>query len=239
MPVSGRKYRLRWRLEGLEEEDVLTTERLHARKEDRGIMKLFLVRHGETDYNAKGILQGYSPVPLSTRGCQQAALVAERLASIHTQVLYSSDIQRAQETAAIIGQRLRLAVQPCEGLREWHVGAWTHKPAEAYAAHLEALGAHPVTYVPEGGESQVQTQERMVTQMQQLLEQHAGETIICVSHGKAIDLLTRHILGLDVMQPPAYRIANTSVNIFNVQDGIWEVVTLNEVRHLETLAPSD
>jgi broad specificity phosphatase PhoE len=95
---------------------------------------------------------------------------------------------------------------------------------------------HPVTYVPEGGESQLQTQERMVAQMQAFLRQHAGETILCVSHGKAIDLLARHILGLDVMRPAAYRIANTSVSIFSFADGAWEVVTLNEVRHLETLA---
>jgi broad specificity phosphatase PhoE len=197
-------------------------------------VKIFLVRHGETDYNAKGILQGYSPVPLSARGRQQAVRVAERLASIHTRLLYSSDIQRAQETAGIISQRLGVPVQLCEGLREWHVGNWTGKPQEAYAAHLEALGAHPVTYTPEGGESQLQTQQRMVAQIHTFLEKHMGETLVCVSHGKAIDLLARHMLGLDVMQPPAYRIMNTSVTIFDFQDGTWEVVTLNEVRHLET-----
>ena len=49
--------------------------------------------------------------------------------------------------------------------------------------------------------------------------------------------LTRHVLGLDVMRPPAYSITNTSVNIFSCQDGRWGVVTLNEVRHLETLEP--
>lgn len=198
-------------------------------------MKVFLVRHGETDYNAKSIFQGYSPVPLSARGRQQAALVAERLASIRPQVLYSSDIQRTQETAAIISQQLGLPVQLCKGLREWHVGNWTGKPNHEYQAHLKALGAHPVTYVPEGGESQVQAQARLVAQMQTFSKQHAGETIVCVSHGMAIDLLARHILGLDVMQTPAYRITNTSVNIFGFQDGTWNVITLNEVRHLETL----
>jgi broad specificity phosphatase PhoE len=60
---------------------------------------------------------------------------------------------------------------------------------------------------------------------------------VCVSHGTAIGLLARQILGLDVMQPPAFRIANTSVNIFHCQDGAWEVLTLNEVCHLEALVP--
>jgi broad specificity phosphatase PhoE len=198
-------------------------------------MRVFLVRHGETDYNAQGIFQGYSPVPLSTRGRQQAALVAERLLSLRPRVLYSSDIWRAQETANIIGQRLGMPVQPCTGLREWNIGTWVGKPADEYQAHLQALGAHPVTYIPEGGESQLQTQARVVAQMHTFARQHSHDTLLCVSHGKAIDLLVRHILGLDVMLESAYRIANTSVNIFSFQGDTWEVVTLNEVRHLEGL----
>lgn len=198
-------------------------------------MKVFLVRHGETEYNAQGIFQGYTPVPLSTRGRQQAELVAERLMSVRPLVLYSSDIRRAEETATIIGQRLGLALRYCEGLREWHVGTWAGRPAAEYLTHLQALSAHPVTYRPEGGESQLQTQARLVAQMQELARLHAGETIVCVSHGTAIDLFVRYTLGLDVMQAPPYRVANTSVNIFGCQDGVWELVTLNEIRHLEGL----
>jgi broad specificity phosphatase PhoE len=198
-------------------------------------MKVYLVRHGETAHNITGIFQGYTPVPLSAHGRQQAALVAERLLSVQPQVLYSSDIWRAQETANIIGERLGLPVQPCAGLREWHVGTWAGKPAEEYHARLRALGAHPVTYVPDGGESQLQTQARLVDQMQAFARQHGQDTILCVSHGKAIDLLARSILGLDVMLPSAYRIFNTSVNIFSHQSETWEVVTLNEIRHLEGL----
>lgn len=199
-------------------------------------MKAILVRHGETEYNAAGMFQGYSPVPLSPRGRQQVALVAERLISLQPCALYSSDIWRAQETAEMISQRLALPVQLCEGLREWNVGTWVNQPANAFAAHLQAVGAHIVTYVPEGGESQLQTQARMLACMQTLATQHAGETIVCVSHGKAIDMLARHVLGLDVLQPPAYHIANTSVTIFVCENGMWEIVTLNEVRHLEALA---
>jgi broad specificity phosphatase PhoE len=201
----------------------------------RRSMKVLLVRHGETDNNATHVFQGYGPVPLNARGRHQATLVAERLCSVRPSILYSSDILRAHETATIISQRLQLPVQVCAGLREWNVGAWAGKPTAAYTAHLEAVNAHPVTHIPPDGESQLQTQARMIAQMQTFGEQHRGETILCVSHGKAIDLFTRHILGLDVMATPAYGIANTSVNIFTWQDGIWEVVTLNEIRHLETL----
>lgn len=198
-------------------------------------MRVFLVRHGETDHNARGIFQGYGPIPLSAHGQRQAELVAERLRALRPHKLYSSDIRRAEETATIIGQRLGLPLHFSAGLREWNVGIWAGQPTAAYTQHLRSLGEHPATYVPEGGESYEQTQTRMVAHMHALARQHAGETILCVSHGKSIDLFARHILGLSVRQEPPYRIANTSVNIFYWFDNTWEVVTLNEVRHLEGL----
>jgi broad specificity phosphatase PhoE len=121
-------------------------------------------------------------------------------------VLYSSDIQRAHETATILSQHLGLPVQPCPGLREWNIGHWIDRMAEDFYAHLIAIGAHPATHVPEGGESHVQTQARMVAQMQAWADQHAEATILGVSHGMAIDLFVRHILGLDVRQ--SHRIAS-------------------------------
>lgn len=199
-------------------------------------MKAILVRHGETAYNATGLLQGYSPVPLSPHGRQQAMLVGPRLRSLRPTLLYSSDIARAHETASIINQSLALPIQPCPGLREWNIGNWVDRQATDFFAHLTAIGAHPATYVPEGGESQLQTQARMVAQMQAWAQQHADETILGVSHGMAIDLFVRHLLGLDVHHTPPYRITNTSISIFSYQQGQWEVVTLNDVGHLETLA---
>ena len=199
-------------------------------------MQAILVRHGETEYNAQGMLQGYAPVPLSARGRQQAMLVGQRLRSIRPTAFYSSDIQRAHETALIISQHVGLPVQLCAGLREWNIGNWINRMADEFYTHLAAMGAHPATYVPAGGESQLQTQARMVAQMQDWATQHEGETILGVSHGMAIDLFVRHIFGLAVMQPPPYRIVNTSVNIFRYQAGQWEVVTLNDIAHLATLA---
>jgi 2,3-bisphosphoglycerate-dependent phosphoglycerate mutase len=200
------------------------------------VIQVILVRHGETEYNAQGRLQGYSPVPLSTRGRQQAMLVGPRVQPLRPTVLYSSDIQRAHETAAILSEYVGLPVQPCPGLREWNIGTWIDRMMEDFYAYLTAIGAHPATHVPEGGESQVQTQARMVAQMQAWADQHAGATILGVSHGTAIDLLVRHILGLDVRQSPPYRIANASVNILRYQNEQWEIVTLNDIGHLTSLA---
>lgn len=198
-------------------------------------MRAVLVRHGETDFNAKRIFQGYGDIPLSDLGRRQSARVAERLMDMRFDVFYSSDILRTMQTAEAISQRLGMSPTPCEGLREWHVGTWEGKPVDVFEAHLDAIGAHVVDYVPEGGESQLQTQERMVAQMQAFAAQHAGETVLCVSHGRAIDMFARHVLGLDAMREPPYTITNTSVSIFDWQDHQWHLVTLNEIRHLEAL----
>jgi 2,3-bisphosphoglycerate-dependent phosphoglycerate mutase len=115
-------------------------------------MQVILVRHGETEYNAQGRLQGYSPVSLSTRGRQQAMLVGPRVQPLRPTVLYSSDIQRAHETAAILSEHVGLPVQLCTGLREWNIGNWIDRMAEEFYAHLAAIRAHPATHVPEGGE---------------------------------------------------------------------------------------
>ncbi len=198
-------------------------------------MRAVLVRHGETDYNAKRIFQGYGDIPLSDLGRRQAICVADRLTDMSFDVFYSSDILRTMQTAEAISQRVTLAPTPCEGLREWDVGNWEGKPVDEFEAHLEAIGAHVVSYVPDGGESQLQTQERMVTQMRTFATQHLDQTILCVSHGRAIDMFARHVLGLDAMQEPPYHITNTSVSIFDWHDGQWHIVTLNEIRHLEAL----
>lgn len=199
-------------------------------------MKVILVRHGETAYNAQGLLQGYAPVPLNPRGRAQAQRVGPRVQTLRPTVFYSSDIQRAHETATIVQAHVNLPIHPCPGLREWNIGTWVDRPADEFYGHLAAIGAHPATYVPEGGESQVQTQARMVAHMQDWAERHAGETILGVSHGLAIDLWIRHLLGLEVRQPQPYHISNTSVNIFQYTAGQWAIITFNDIGHLDALA---
>ena len=88
-------------------------------------MRLLLVRHGETDWNAAGRIQGCTDTPLNARGRAQAAALAEKLrSSERAEALYTSPLRRAAETAEIIGSALGLRPEPVEALREISFGVW-------------------------------------------------------------------------------------------------------------------
>ena len=87
-------------------------------------MRLLLVRHGETDWNAAGRIQGCTDTPLNARGRAQALALAGRLRDERPQRLYTSPPRRARETAAIVGAELALEPEPVEALREISFGVW-------------------------------------------------------------------------------------------------------------------
>jgi broad specificity phosphatase PhoE len=82
------------------------------------VTTLLLVRHGETDWNAEGRLQGHTDTPLNELGRRQALTLADELAGDGIEAVYSSDLARARETAEIVAERLRLAVVLDPDLRE-------------------------------------------------------------------------------------------------------------------------
>jgi broad specificity phosphatase PhoE len=126
---------------------------------------LWLVRHGQTDWNVQGRWQGQTPdaPPLNAAGLAQAQTLAEQLADqaardgIAFAALYSSDLLRARQTAEVIARRLGLPVCLDARLREAHLGAWEgmlgHEVALRYVAELDERRRDPVHSRPPQGES--------------------------------------------------------------------------------------
>ena len=85
---------------------------------------LLIVRHGETEWNAEGRIQGHTDIGLSTRGAEQARSLAERLAGLQIDAAYSSDLKRTSETAKLALGGRDIALQETPMLREYHKGAF-------------------------------------------------------------------------------------------------------------------
>lgn len=154
-------------------------------------MRLILVRHGETDWNAALRYQGQANVPLNRRGREQAKLLAARLKPRGAVALYTSDLARAQETAEILGAELKLTPQALPDLREIDVGQWEGlTPEELYRRfpdHMRQYECDPARTVRIGGESYLQLQERALRALKQIENNHSSDqVVIAVSHGGTI-----------------------------------------------------
>jgi probable phosphoglycerate mutase len=162
---------------------------------------LCLARHGETDWNKRGILQGWLDVPINEQGRQQAHALAQHLIHTGFSAVWSSPLLRARETAEIVAQELGLA-RPCchEGLKERHFGAIQGIPkselAELNPALLEQILRRNPAAEFVGGESMDEFSDRLIAACTEIGSRHRGARVLVVTHGWGLDVVTRHISGL-------------------------------------------
>jgi broad specificity phosphatase PhoE len=145
---------------------------------------LLLVRHGETDWNADGRLQGQTDRPLSDFGRRQARQLADDLANEELAAVYSSDLSRARETAEIVAERLGLPVVLDPDLREKDWGTWEG---------LTAVERDRVEFV---GESTEAHQERILRALRRIAGRHPGDrSVLVVTHGGSMRRVQTAALG--------------------------------------------
>jgi broad specificity phosphatase PhoE len=156
---------------------------------------LWLVRHGQTDWNAQGRWQGQTPdaPPLNATGLAQAQAAAEQLAvqdGLTFAAIYSSDLLRARQTAEAIAQRLGLPIHLDPRLREVHLGAWEGMLGEdvalRYVAELDERRRDPVHSRPPQGETVFELAARVGQALDDIAQAHPHANVIVVSHGLAI-----------------------------------------------------
>ena len=185
---------------------------------------ILLARHGETDWNNQRRWQGHADQPLNDIGREQARALAETLAGRAIDVVYSSDLVRAHETALIVAERLGLPVQVDVGLREVDVGDWSGR------AHSEVEEIDPEGFRRwreggkgwYGGEIYEQMGERVIATVLRLAKAHPGETVLIVSHGGSIRACRAHASGLTYAgshMSPVGGMANCEVAELHVANG--------------------
>ena len=199
--------------------------------------KVILVRHGETDWNAEGRIQGHLPVPLNERGLAQAEAVATQLAPLDFSALYSSDLVRARQTAEAIARCKGMSIRSDERLREWDLGilsgltrsAAGKLRAEAYGIFLNHLVDEPI---PEG-ESMRARYRRVISAVQDIASVHQGETVVVVSHGGPLGDCYRRAAGAPLESRVKIDLFNAGINVIRVTGKEWIVEDWGSVDHLD------
>jgi probable phosphoglycerate mutase len=201
---------------------------------------IYLIRHGETDWNLAGRWQGHADVPLNELGQRQARLLAERLQSESAlfDAIYSSDLARAYQTAWELGAAVRVPVQLYPPLREIDLGTWSglHYNEIRERFPIEARLLEEGQDIPRGGgESLSALRKRVVEAVDGIVAHRDGETIALVTHGGCIRMLLAHA---DNYDGDGFRrfphIGNTSISILRCGSSGWEILSVNDMRHLES-----
>ncbi len=199
----------------------------------------YLVRHGETEWNRAGRMQGHTGVPLSAEGRRQATLVAERLRSVEFARVYCSDLPRAAETARIIAAGRDLTISDETELREFSYGEWegltleeveTRNPG-ALAERIEAGGN--MGFTAPGGESAVDAIQRVRRFSRRASASHdPGENILVVGHGGSLRALAVCLLDLADADFWKFRVDNTALAIVSDHEGSRVLESWNDTSHL-------
>ncbi|MFO7961258.1 MAG: MSMEG_4193 family putative phosphomutase [Nitriliruptoraceae bacterium] len=159
---------------------------------------LVLVRHATTAATGKR-LGGWTPgVHLDDAGVAQAEATAERLATADIAAVYSSPLERTQDTARIVARAHGLRVRSRRGLGEVDYGDWTDKPLGQLRRRKlwQVVQSTPSRMAFPGGETIRGAQARAVDATEELAVEHRGAQVVCVSHADVIKAVVAHHLGM-------------------------------------------
>lgn len=160
--------------------------------------RYLLVRHGEAESNVRHVLHSEpdGENPLTDTGRKQAMKAAEVLATSDVDVIYTSDLMRASQTAGIIGETIGIEPKEDKRLREIKLGEFEGKTLEEYRSHIEVDAKTAYGKKPKGGESWSETRSRIVQFLRDMEEQYEGKTIVLVSHAGPLVMLEQAMRGL-------------------------------------------
>ena len=201
------------------------------------VTRIWLVRHGQTDWNTQRRIQGHTPTELNATGRAQAELLADWLFETRRRspfaAIYSSDLPRAARTAEIIADKLGLPVSCTPQLRERNLGEFEGKTWEEIRTIRAAVGNRIVengdladwTGVP-GVETDQQLWQRVSKILETIWQQHPGRDILAVSHGGVMKHVIWNILGLPEGAPRRFPLTNGLISIVEPRRDGWYLTAL-------------
>lgn len=202
--------------------------------------RIYLVRHGQTEWNKISKVQGRTDIELSETGVLQAKLLAKRLIREDIDIIYSSSLKRALRTAEIIAEYKECSIERSDTYQEICLGPWEgmtiNEIKERYTEHYRVYREDPANFSLPGAETFMDLSERTYNSIAEIVEKNSGRNILVVSHGTAIKAAIIRILGIDIKNYTKFRIDNASVSVIGFYEDNPEkpvVLTLNDTCHLE------
>lgn len=209
------------------------------------MLQVYLVRHGETQWNAQRRIQGQSDSALTEKGERQAEQVAERAKTLGITHVISSDLGRTRHTAEIIAQACGVDVTLDARLRELDMGVLERRNIDTLSEEEEGWRRQLVNGTADGripeGESMLEMSERMHAALNACLDLPFGSRPLLVSHGMALGCLMSTILGLPAWAERRLRLRNCSISRVDHQQSLWlasgwVVETAGDISHLDAPA---
>ena len=197
---------------------------------------IYIVRHGQTEWNLLGKTQGHGNSDLTPKGIEQAVLLADSMTKYPIDYIYSSDLGRAYQTAEIIGNKLNIEVEKTEALREMNFGTWEGRIIKDIIEEDPELykmwrNEPHLAKIPQG-ETLSQIKERTDAFIKEINEKYDGKHIVLVTHSLCARIMLLSFLDSDVKN--IYRInqANTALNIIELRDYGPVVMKMNDTTHI-------
>ncbi len=204
------------------------------------MLKLYLIRHGETDWNADGRIQGHSDIELNSRGLEQARRLAARMPDEgNFAAIYASPLKRAYKTAEMIGSALELPITRDPRLLERSLGQLEgltmgdirEKYPDVHRAWTEG-GHRP--HIP-GEESREAFVKRVQSFLTDVRAKHSDGRVVAITHGGTINMLLLVALDLDIERPLPFYIDNASINVIQWGERGARLRVLNDAYHLNPM----
>ena len=193
--------------------------------------RLLLVRHGEITTSREWRYVGHLDVALTETGVEQMKRIGERLKNERVDVLLSSDLQRTQKGAEIIGTMIGLKPQPNAAFREINLGEWEGLTRDEIVAQFPVEFEERSQNLPyfriRNGESFADLQARVIRQIETVLEEFKGKNIALIAHGGVNRVIITHVLGMELNNLTRIDQAYGCLNIIDYFDGMPVLRLLN------------
>jgi broad specificity phosphatase PhoE len=202
------------------------------------MLKIYIVRHGETEFNVQKRMQGRIDSPLTQKGIDNANSLGKQLADIKFDKIYTSPSPRAHRTAELIKGERNIQIQTEDELREMNLAAWEGKSIEElellYPEAYDIFFNSPQLFVLEGGETFKQVQDRAVGKINELISENDNCNILLVTHSVVIKTITAYFgnYPMEKLWSPPF-IQGTSVTLMISDKGHTHLEFIADISHLE------